>query len=61
MFKTKDGELREFLSAHERDTEENMIDKQVMRDQNQPLCTKCTGYPVMKRREAQKAGTLGVA
>lgn len=29
LFKTKDGELREFLSAHERDTEENMIDKQI--------------------------------
>ena len=29
LFKTKDGELREFLSQHERETEENQVDKQI--------------------------------
>ena len=29
LFKTKDGELREFLSQHERQTEEDMVDKQI--------------------------------
>ena len=29
LFKTKDVELREFLSAHERNTEENLVDQQI--------------------------------
>ena len=29
LFKTKDGELREFLSQHERENEENQVDKQI--------------------------------
>lgn len=29
LFKTKDGELRDFLSQHERDSEENQVDKQI--------------------------------
>ena len=29
LFKTKDGELRDFLSQHERESEENQVDKQI--------------------------------
>ena len=29
LFKTKDGELRAFLSQHQRDSEENLVDQQI--------------------------------
>ena len=29
LFKTKDGELRDFLSAHEKESEENQVDQQI--------------------------------
>ena len=33
-----------------------MIGDEVMKKQDQPLCTRCKGYPVMQRRKAAKGG-----